>query len=196
MRRSRFWTATLYPGRDIWSRGIPQLSSNKHKTWPTELNGTHCPSMETGKLDCCVYWCVYIRLAVKVYVFVSHNNSSGRQQWHLSFSFKKNPPVSSALHTFSLFLKGWARSAQYFQAKSQANYLLVSSINCTLTSCQDAIWRCQSRNSRGKWEWNLQNSRRGERHGSKANMRTDKSFISACLSNESFLSYQVGWPSL
>lgn len=47
-----------------------------------------------------------------------------------------------------------------------------------------------------KPRWNLQNSRWGESHDSRANMRTDKSFISARLSNESFLSYQVGRPSM
>lgn len=110
-RSSRFWTATLYPGSVIWSWSIPQLSSNKHETWPIELTSTCYPTMETGKLDCFVYWCIYIRLSVKVYVFVGHNNSSRKEQCRLSISLEKNH-ASTTLDTFSLVLISWTSPVQ------------------------------------------------------------------------------------
>lgn len=81
--------------------------------------------------------------------------------------------------------------------KGQANHLLVSFFNKLYVNQPSRYYLVLSeRNSGGKWGWNLQNFTWGENRDSKANVRTDKSFISACLSNESFLSYQVGWPSL
>lgn len=81
--------------------------------------------------------------------------------------------------------------------KGQASHLLVSFFNKLYVNQPSRYYLVLSeRNSGGKWGWNLQNFTWGENRDSKANVRTDKSFISACLSNESFLSYQVGWPSL
>jgi len=98
-------------------------------------------------------------------------------------------------YTFLLLLRDWTCSAEHL--KQQANHPLVSFFNKLYVNQASRYYLMLSeRNSGGKWGWNLQNSRWGQSHDSKANVRTDKSFISACLSNESFLSYQVGWPSL
>lgn len=32
----------------------------------SELNSAHCPTMEAEILNCCVYWCVYIRLGMEL----------------------------------------------------------------------------------------------------------------------------------
>lgn len=123
-RRSGFCAVTFYPGRDIWYRGIPQLSSWEHKTCLSVLNSSHCSSLDMGKFHNLVYWCVYNRLKVNVSVFQHHKKAHGSVCLFLGEIWKGN---SSVRHGTSFDYYLW-RLHMFYSAFKGYHRLIMSSV--------------------------------------------------------------------